>query len=288
MKHKRGIVVGVGLTAIAVVILLFSAYGSQLAVRISAPSDTTSHDDLLRPLRLQAAGSNAFEEFVIALRTFHYRTQLRGVVIYSDVFYDTADWRLYNSGYSYRFRAKKADGGESAGYSIRFERERRFEAEGAKPIDLRASLPSQLGEVIESGSWQRAVSNDVGLEIMAQLRPALQDLGVLPEALQPKLVAELERRRFDVTDKGRNWFELDHEIWFFHVPEKRDHGSKFEDIVLDTRLKRNDPELVRRVRTLVELSKMTHGVRKTDRAPHERAIELLRTNPPSFSDSAFQ
>jgi hypothetical protein len=48
---------------------------------------------------------------------------------------------------------------------------------------------------------------------------------------------------------------------------------QFEDIVIDTRLRQSDPELIRRVVTMNELSKMIYGVRAANRAPHERAIE---------------
>lgn len=227
---------------------------------------------LTKPLRLEAIQSNALEEFAMGLRAFHYRTKPRGVAVYSDVFYDTHDWRLYRSGYSYRYREAKEDAGEVS-YSVRLEQESRFVPIGSKKTDLRESLPASVGAAIAQGAWEVAVSDDNGVDATVRLLAVLQELGIAPEEIQPRLIAELRRERFNITDKGQSWFELDHEIWTFHPFEDADRRMQFEDIVIDTRLKKSDPELFRRVVTMNELSKMIYGVRAANRAPHERAIE---------------
>ena len=158
-------------------------------------------------------------------------------------------------------------------YRIRLEREPRFVSIGSKKIDLRESLPASLGASIAQGAWEMAVSGDNGMNATVRLLAVLQELGIAAQEIQPRLIAELRRERFDITDKGQSWFEVDHEFWTFHPFEDADRRMQFEDLVIDTRLKKNDPELVRRVVTMNELSKMIYGVRAAKRSPHERAIE---------------
>ena len=131
----------------------------------------------------------------------------------------------------------------------------------------------QLGAEISQGSWERALANDNGNRATAHLLDLLWELDIAPGEVRPRLAAELHRERYDITDKGRNWFELDREFWSFHLFEDADRVVQLEDFVVDTRLTKEDPELIRRVITLIRLSEMTHGVRATARAPHERAIE---------------
>ncbi len=158
-------------------------------------------------------------------------------------------------------------------YSVRLEQEPRSVPVGSKKTDLQESLPASVGAAIAQGAWEVAVSDDNGVDTTARLLAVLHELGIAPEEIQPRLAAELRRERFDITDKGRSWFELDHEIWTFHPFEDADRRMQFEDIVIDTRLKKSDPELIRRVVTMNELSKMIYGVRAANRAPYERAIE---------------
>ena len=93
--------------------------------------------------------------------------------------------------------------------------------------------------------------------------------------LKPRLWGELRRERFDVTDKGRSWFELDHEILSFRPAVESKQNAQFEDIVIDTRLKKRDPELIRRVETIRRLSEISHGIRPAEHVPHERAVQQL-------------
>ena len=227
---------------------------------------------LTRPLRLEVLQSNALSELEVGLRAFHYRTRPRRVAIYSDVFYDTDDWELYRAGYSFRFRESKDDA-EGRVFGVRLEREPRFTPKGAKKTEVREAVPALLGEAIARGEWEDALSTGNGLDATTQLLTILERLSIAPEALRPKLVAQLRRQRFDVTDKGQSWFELDYETWTFHPFEDADRHIRFEDVVIDTRLKSDDPELVRRVVTMNRLSQMIHSVRTADRAPYERAVE---------------
>jgi hypothetical protein len=116
---------------------------------------------------------------------------------------------------------------------------------------------------------------EVAVEPAERLRAVLRELRLDPAELQARLEAELERQRVDVSEKGQHWFELDHEAWSFRLLGG-DGGPPpitFEDVVIDTRLGRHDPELRRRVRTMQQLVRMVPGIRALERAPHERAIE---------------
>ena len=88
-------------------------------------------------------------------------------------------------------------------------------------------------------------------------------------------IDHVQRTGFDVTDKGRAWFKLDHELWSLsQAPIPGAAGALvFEYLEIDTRLGPADPELGRRVRTLRSLVRMVHGVSTTPLMPHERAIE---------------
>ncbi len=256
--------------AICVVIVALTDAGQTLLVAKRSSPDPQS--DLTKPLRLEAIQSNGLEELAFGLRAFHYQTKPQGVEVYSDVFYDTDDWRLYRSGYSYRYREAKNQSGE-ASYGVRLEQESRFVPIGSEKTDLRESLPASVGTAIAQGSWEIAVSDENGVETTRRFLAVLQELGIAPQEIRPRLAAELRRERFDITDKGQNWFELDHEIWTFSPFEDTDRRVRIQDFVIDTRLKRSDPEIFRRVVTMKKLSQMIDGVRAVNRAPHERAIE---------------
>ncbi len=271
--NKRVFLANAVLAVIAVGIFSVSFTDVGKRLWFAQDFDSALRTDLLKPLRLQARQSNDFAEFLLALRTFHYRAQPRGVAVYSDVFYDTADWRLYRNGYSYRFRQRR-DGG-SVDYAVRLEREPRFVTDGSQKTDLRDVLPVALGDAIVRGAWAMALSQDAGLAATVRLGAVMQELGIAPEDLRPRLSADLRRERFDITDKGRSWFELDHEIWSFRPTEDPGRRVEFEDIVIDTRLERRDPELIRRVKTIQRLSGITRGVRPADGVPHERAVQRL-------------
>ena len=230
---------------------------------------------LSKPLRLEVFLSDQFEEVLLAMRIFHYRAQLRGVAVYSDVFYDTSDWKLYRNGYSYRYRQRRGDNGD-AEFSLRLEREPRFVVAGTKKIDLREMLPADVGERIAQGAWEMPVDGIDESKVTRRLSVVLEELDIEPRNLRPRLMAELRRERFDITDKGRNWFELDHEIWSFRPIEEQRREVQIEDVVIDTRLKGSDPELFRRVDSMKRLAHIIHGVRAIDRVPHERAIEQFR------------
>ena len=140
-------------------------------------------------------------------------------------------------------------------------------------------LPDALGAEISQGSWERALANDNGNRATAHLLDLLWELDIAPGEVRPRLAAELHRERYDITDKGRNWFELDRELWSFHPFEDADRVVQLQDFVVDTRLTKEDPELIRRVVTLNRLSEMTYGVHATTRSPYERAIEKLGFGP---------
>ena len=273
--NKRTSLASIVLAAIALSILIISFTDVGKRLWFPQARDLESRTALTKPLRLEVIQSGDFEEILLSLRTFHYRAQRRGVAVYSDVYYDTSDWELYRNGYSYRFRERRGNDGD-VDYLLRLEREPRFVLGGTKKIDLRNMVPAGIGDRIVQGAWEILVGEIDELEVTRRLSVVLEELYIEPQDLRPRLMAKLRRVRFDITDKGRNWFELDHEIWSFRPIVEQRREVQFEDVVIDTRLKKHDPELIRRVVTIKRLVNMIHGVRVIDRAPHERAIEQFR------------
>ncbi len=275
---KRASLANIVLAVIALSILGISFTDVGKELWFPQARDSELRTALTKPLRLEVIQSGNFEEILLSLRTFHYRAQPRGVAVYSDVFYDTPDWELYRNGYSYRFRERRGDDGQ-VDFLLRLEREPRFVEEGTKKLDLKDKVPAAMGGRIAQGAWEMLVGKIDELEVTRRLSVVLEELDIDPQNLRPRLMAKLRRERFDITDKGRNWFELDHEIWSFRPIAEQSREVQFEDVVIDTRLNRRDPELIRRVITIERLAHMIHGVRTTDRVPHERAIEGFRKPP---------
>ena len=230
---------------------------------------------LTRPLRLEVASPDAYEQLLLGVRVHHYRPKARGEDRFRDVFYDTPGWDLYQRGYSYRFRTR-LEGAGKAKYSVRVEQEPRFVPAGSVKLEQAAKLPDEVGAAIEGGAWERAVL-EPGVAPAESLRAVLRELAVEPSQLGPRLVAELQRERQDLSDKGLDWFQLDREAWTFRRFD-RDGSSPaaaFVDVVIDTRLGGQDRELQRRVRTMQQFVGMNRGLRPLEGAPHERAIEVL-------------
>lgn len=230
---------------------------------------------LTRPLRLEVASPEAYEQLLVGLRVHHYRPKVRGDDRFRDVFYDTPAWDLYQRGYSYRFRTRLEGSGRSK-YSVRLEQEPRFVPAGSVKLDQAAELPDEVGAAIEGGAWERALL-EPGVAPAESLRAVLRELAFEPAQTGPRLVAELRRERLDVSDKGRDWFEVDREAWTFRRFDQAGSSpaASFEDVVIDTRLGGQDRELQRRVRTMRQFVAMIRGLRPLERAPHERAIETL-------------
>ncbi len=152
--------------------------------------------------------------------------------------------------------------------------------------DDKDSFPVQRLEVVQTGRrrrWTleeelRIVMESVQgrrLAATARLGTVIRDLDIAPGDLRPMLAADLRRERFDITDKGRSWFKLDREIWSFRSVADPGCRVEFEDIVIDTRLKKHDPELIRRVMTMRRLARLARGVPAAGGVPHERAVERL-------------
>jgi len=258
---------------VLVLVLLVWWFESRGAFRDRAAEGRTEHM-LTRPLRLEANGPAATAELLEWLRTFHYRANVMGEAVYRDRFIDTADGRLAAEGYSYRFRERVA-GSDGAPWSVRLERSGRFSAEGERRLDVRSRLPEDLGAAIAGGAWDRAVTGGEGLPAPDRLRAVLAELGIDAGDLAPRLIGNLSRTRYELTDKGRGWFELDREDWTFREPGG-DRAVSFTDVVIDTLLEKGDPEIERRVNTMDGLVTMTFAFETTDRAPAERARSRLR------------
>lgn len=251
------------------------------------PDPATQEDvgELLRPLRMEVVSPGAFEQFLLALRVHHYRPQPLGEAVYEDVFYDTAEHALLGQGYSYRFRRKLQGAGVDR-YGVRLTGGLGGSAGPSERMDLYTELPSPLGEAVMAGDWSLPVLGGRGLDAPDRLGQLLITLGVPARELLPAIRSELRRERFDVTDKGQSWFELDDETWVFRPFSGPDDGASYrvEDIVVDTRLRADDPELLRRVRTMRQLARMVYGVRPVDRTPVERAAKGLHDDRTSLQE----
>ena len=68
------------------------------------------------------------------------------------------------------------------------------------------------GDDIAAGRWEKAVTRVDTLAAARRLQVVLMELSTDPADIVPRLRARLQRERFAITDKGRNWFELDHKI----------------------------------------------------------------------------
>ena len=249
-----------------------------LSLLLSGPDRQAESDGsvLTKPIRLEETHPEAIEELFLGLRVHHYRPQPIGDAEFIDYFFDTENWDLYRSGYSYRFRIRL--GNDSDGrHAVRLEREPRFSGIDEDKIDIRSDLPFPSGSQIEEGNWQLAVDAPEQVEARIYLQSILSALDLEPEQLRPRLRGELKRSRFDISDKGQSWFELDVEDWSFSLePEMAGQGDlKIRNFVFDTRLRRDHPELIRRVQTLQMLSGMFHGSQPSRLAPHEQALQDL-------------
>ena len=152
--NKRVFLANAVLAVIAVGIFSVSFTDVGKRLWFAQDFDSALRTDLLKPLRLQARQSNDFAEFLLALRTFHYRAQPRGVAVYSDVFYDTADWRLYRNGYSYRFRQRRGDGGRAIRGPMSIPRLARASVANVAPTASRMRKPTEPSAVeIVGSSW---------------------------------------------------------------------------------------------------------------------------------------
>jgi hypothetical protein len=210
------------------------------------------------------------EEILQGIRIHHYRAKPVDEAVFRDTWLDTADGLLAAHGVFYRFR-ERVRGEAGSPWSVRLERE---EGRDAKGLDLRSALPGEVGREIAGGAWERAILGGEGLEAPERLREILAELDVDAATLAPRLRGELARTRYELTDKGRSWFELDREDWSFRREPDGDE-LKIVDLVLDTRLRADDPELLRRVRTMDMLLTRMFPVTVEERKPHARAAEAL-------------
>jgi hypothetical protein len=227
---------------------------------------------LTRPIRI-GLQTTSFEDFLTAMRVYHYAAQPSGTASFEDVYYDTEDWTLHDNGYSYRFRTRDRSGSGPHDYSLRLERSREATPLGSKRIEVESELDAPIGSEIAEGAWGAALRP--GTDASDRLLTVLPGLGIEPAELAPRLRAELVRDRFDVTDKGTTWFELDHERWRVRHVAPDSRWVSFSDVVLDTRLKRSHPEIKRRVSTMELFASLVDGAVRMEKAPHERAVDAL-------------
>ncbi len=166
---------------------------------------------LTRPLRLEVTSPGAFREFLLALRVHHYRPQPQGESVYRDVYLDTGDGTLARRHSTFRFREKLQGGGQGR-YSVRLTQEPSPARAQPQDNDVASDLDDGTGEAIVAGDWPRAATGASDPSALERLRAVLDGLGVEAARLEPRLVGEVRRQRFDVTDKGQTWFTVDHEV----------------------------------------------------------------------------
>lgn len=258
------VVIGTGLS--------FTETGRQLLLPESYSPD--ARQALRKPLRLTSLNDRAFLELLIALRTFHYRAQFSGLAEYRDVFMDTPDWSLLNQGYALRIRERSKGDGTSE-FALRFELLPQHLTGSENRYDKNEDLTEATARELETQKIHALQALAPDSKILSRLQEALLAAGAEPRSLAPRLVAQLSRERYLITDKGRDWFEMDREIWRFQLPGSTGNLYENEDVVFDTKLPRNDSELIRRVKSLRELAGMVQGVHKQEDLPFQRAIALI-------------
>jgi hypothetical protein len=271
--HRR-----IGAAVILVAVAVMAALSAMEARDRSSRGEVEARA-LTRPIRigLQTA---SFDEFLTAMRVYHYAAQPQGSVRFEDVYFDSEDWALHEAGYTYRLRTRDRSGSGAREYTLRLERSREATPAGSKRVRVESELEVPLGGEMDENAWRAALRP--GTDASDRLLTVLPGLGLEPRQLAPRVRAELVRDRFDVTDKGTTWFELDHERWRLRRADVDSGWVSFSDVVLDTRLKRSHPEIKRRVSTMELFASLVDGAERTEKDPHERAIEALsRASPPA-------
>ena len=252
--------------------LIYSETGRQLLLPESYSPD--ARQALRKPLRLSTLNDKAFLELLIALRTFHYRAQLSDVAEYRDVFLDTPDWELQRQGYALRLREKSKTDDTSA-FAVRFELLPQYLSSNENRYNKNEDLTEAAARELEAQEIHPLQALAPDSKIATRLREVLGAAKIEPASLIPRLVAQLSRERYLITDKGRDWFEMDRETWRFQLPSATDSLYENEDVVFDTKLPRDDSELIRRVKSLRELAEMVQGVHNQEELPFQRAIKRI-------------
>jgi hypothetical protein len=229
------------------------------------------------PLRLNIGEPEVFRRFLLGMRVYHYRAQPRGQTTYRDVYFDTPGWGLHERGYSYCFRVQLTGSGKRK-YSVRLSQASSAPPHTADELTLMSKLPASLGDAIAAGAWERAVLGGVGLAAPDRLREILRELRIGEGDVAPRLVGDLTRNRFDITDKGRTWFKLDHENWTFRLfaAKEVDGTIEFQDLVLEHSPDQRGADLLRRVRTMEEFARTMYPLRVSEHSPRFRAVTALR------------
>lgn len=161
-------------------------------------------------LELEIEGEAAFRNLLLGLRSYHYRAQRQAVTTLREFYYDTDDWSLVRRGYSCRLVERLTDDG-TAIYAIEVTRD----APGKRAFEVVSQLSVPVGQLMTAGSWDPILSAQRELPAVRRLREVLQEFEIEEENLGVRGVGEVTINHFDITDKGRRWFELDYEQWIF-------------------------------------------------------------------------
>jgi hypothetical protein len=228
------------------------------------------------PLRLTAQNPETIHNLLLGLRVYHYRARPREQQTIDEFFYDTADWRLHDQKASLRLRIDTKPSGKKK-YTARLVAMDTRGDESSEPIELLSASPAALSEDLISNQWNLQLTKMMGFD-PEQFENVLRELGIAMDDLALQLQGRLVRDRFHVTDKGRTWFELDHEHWIFRRPSAKSGSDEFEihDLVIELREHQGTGELVRRAETMEGFALSMYPLETSDRLPSERAIIALR------------
>jgi hypothetical protein len=259
-----------GLVGVVLVIVL------GVTLRLKRDSEEPPLALLEGPLRLTAQNPETIHNLLLGLRVYHYRARPRGQQTVDDFFYDTADWRLHDQRASLRLRIGTKPSGKKK-YTARLVAMDTRGDESSEPIELLSASPIEFNEDLISTKWDLQLTKMMGFD-PEQFEEALRKLGIAVDDLALQLQGRLVRDRFHVTDKGRTWFELDHEHWIFRRPSAKTGSDEFEihDLVIELREHQGTGELVRRAGTMEEFALSMYPLETSDRLPSERAIIALR------------
>ncbi len=228
------------------------------------------------PLRLTAKNPETVQSLLLGLRVYHYRARPRGQETAREFYYDTSDWQLHDQGVSLSLRIDTKPSGKQK-YTAQLVAMGPRGDESAEPSALLSGIPTAINEKLISSKWDLQLAEKFGFD-PERFQEVFRGLGVATHELALQLQGSLVRDRFHVTDKGRTWFEFDHEHWTLRRSSAESGSTEFEihDLVIELREHRGAADLARRAKTMEEFALSMYPLEVSHLSPRERAIIALR------------
>jgi len=223
-------------------------------------------------LTFEIADRTEFENLLLGLRSYHYRARRRAVTTLREFYYDTRDWKLAQQSYSCRLVERIGDDGK-ADHSIELTR---F-SPGPEGFDAVDELGDSDRQLAAEALWERALSAPRAPPAIARLRSVLRDLGIEEGSLGIRGIGDATIEHYDVTDKGRKWFDLDYERWSFSAPGGESAVAfQWHGIALSPNADPPDDEFRARVEQLEKVLPTFYRLRTEEEPRLALAIQALR------------